>query len=244
MNSPIIITGAARSGVPIVASIINHAGAWGGIRFGEGYDGRIDAENNSIKKLMMKPVLNGLRADDKGQAPLPRTKDCKRAARELAPAWKRRVERIICKQGYVDGPWFYASARICLVWPIWHAAFPDAQWIIVRRDDKRIVRACLKTWHMDAYNTYKEWQAWLGEYKQKFNEISQAGINTQTIWPERFIKGNFDELKKLVTSFNLDWDEQGMEDFLSPILWKIKIFRSDGGFHGNKKYRRRHSGNH
>lgn len=224
--APILITGAARSGVPIIASIIQHCGAWGGIPNGEAYDGRRITENIDIKEMVMKPVFNGLDSDAAGQSPLPNTNMCKKISASIAASWHRRIVKIITSQGYKDGPWFYASPRICLVWPIWQAAFSDATWVLVRRNDKDIADACVKTRYMSEYGQdYYGWLKWLESYKHKFEEMAAAGINMKQIWPQRLINGKFNEIENLIAELSLAVHRDDLLDFISPILWKKGIFR-------------------
>lgn len=234
MQPPILITGAARSGISIIAAVLNRCGAWGGIPGCVDYDGRKCTENEDVDRLVMRPALNGLRADAVGQAPLPSTRSCENVADDLAPAWRRRIERIVTSQGCPEGPWFYASPRICLLWPIWRKAFPDSPWILVRRNDDDIIRACLRTKYMTAYKDYPGWSVWLDAYKRKFEEMISVGLDIRQIWPQRAINGQLHDLEQLVKALGLEWDAERLSDFLAPILWKKGLFSLDmGGVNGN-----------
>ena len=46
-----------------------------------------------------------------------------------------KIAEIFFYSNYKGGSWYYKGAKMCLIWPIWHKAFPEAEWIIVRRDD-------------------------------------------------------------------------------------------------------------
>lgn len=215
MNDPILITGIPRSGISIIAGVINHCGAYGGVKAEEDYDGRCPMEHEKIKSLIMKPLMNGL-----CQNSMPSTKDCHRVASPLSEALRRRVQRFI---DHPDGAWFYASSQLCLTWPIWHEAFPNAKWIIVRRDDKDIIDACMKTTYMKAYSDASGWQSWIDKYRAKFDEM----LNIQylsNVWPNKSIDGNIDDLQRLIKNFELKWDAERVADFLSPILWKKGVF--------------------
>ena len=50
-------------------------------------------------------------------------------ARNQAEAWRHFVQKIMHRHGWKEGPWFYKGAKACLMWPMWHDAFPDAKWI-------------------------------------------------------------------------------------------------------------------
>jgi len=236
-RDPILITGAARSGVSMIAGVVSLCGAWGGIKPGAAdYDGRTSFENSEVAESIVKPFLRGIAADPNGQFPLPDIAKVADVPDSFTETWGRRVHRVWLGQGYAGGPVFYASPRTCLVWPVWHRAFPDAKWVIVRRNDDDIVRACTQTGFMKAHKTDAGWRAWVDVHKQRFDEMIRAGLQVWQIWPQRMIRGHIGELRQLIADhLGLTWDETAVTDFIAPILWKGGVFQiadgkpSDGG---------------
>jgi len=224
-ESPILVTGTARSGVSMIGGVIRLCGAWGGrMENITDYDGRGSFENGEIRESIVKPLLRGIHADPTGQRPLPSIRECNRIAGKVAFTWRRRLEKIIVCQGYQGEPIFYVSPQSCLIWPIWAKAFPRARWIIVRRKDEDIISACMKTGYMTGYKDRIGWAQWLEFHKQRFSEMIDANLNIFQIWPQRMIRGKIGELRELIEQLELSWDDARVEDFIAPILWKGGIF--------------------
>ena len=147
MKEPILITGCARSGTSMVAGVINLCGAFGGKMSGPNKNNQKGMfENHRIRQNIVKPYLRKLEVDPLGQYPLPNIKGL-----DIPVNWREDVIKIMIDQGYKDGEWFYKGAKMCLHWPVWDYAFPNAKWIIVRRRTGDIVRSCLHTSFMSAF---------------------------------------------------------------------------------------------
>jgi hypothetical protein len=137
------------------------------------------------------------------------------------------------EQGYKEGPWFYKGAKACLTWPVWHFAFPNAKWIIVRRRTPDIINSCIKTSFMRAFvnqdnqkavGAASEWDGWLWwvhQHEQRFIEMIQAGLNVKVVWPERMVTGDYQQIFEAIEWAGLDWSDE-VYDFISPRLWKSR----------------------
>jgi len=230
LKTPILITGAARSGISLIGGVVHLCGAWGGLTTQiSHFDGRGSFENMDIRNSVIRPFLRGIGASPSGQFPLPDIQRCRQLQSEknFITTWRRRVEGIFQRQGYEEGPLFLASPLLCLMWPIWAKVFPDAQWILVRRKDEDIVRSCMKTGFMGAHKGEEEWSRWVQNHKVRFREMVRADLDLWQIWPRRMIRGKFKELRELVERLELRWDKTAVEDFVAPILWKGGVFQVD-----------------
>jgi hypothetical protein len=139
------------------------------------------------------------------------------------PNLTHKVETIIKFQGYKDGPWFYKGAKMCLFWPIWHRAFPNAKWIIVRRKDEDIINSCLRTGFMRAYDDAEGWQTWVDHHKERFQEMKAAGLSVAEVWPTKFVEGDFTEVHRVVIKFlRLRWRDKKVRDFIEPAYWSTR----------------------
>ncbi len=219
MRSPILITGAARSGTSLTAGIIAMSGAFGGNVTGPtNYNKKGQFENTHIRQNITKPYLESMSADKLGQRPLP---DIKKL--HAFPELQGQVERTMRREGYVDGPWYYKGAKMCLVWPVWHAAFPGAKWIVVRRNAEDIAASCLRTPFMRAFKTAEGWVGWVHEHEKRFQEMDQVGslMEVTEIHTERLIAGDLETIKNFVDSVDgLTWNEAKVRKFIEPALWK------------------------
>lgn len=229
MNDPILITGAARSGTSMVAGAINLCNAFGGKMSGPNqHNAKGMFENSHIRDQLVKPYLRGLGVDPKGQYPLPDVNNL-----PMPRQWREQVENVMKAEGYKEGKWMYKGAKMCLFWPVWHAAFPNAKWVIVRRRTGGIVRSCMRTGFMNAFsNTAKQravgasseedgWKWWVRQHEQRFVEMIQEGMNVKVVWPHRMIAGDYSQLKETIEWLGLEWNPKVME-FIEPKLYNSR----------------------
>lgn len=217
-KSPILITGAARSGTSLMAGVIDICGAYGGNMFGGNrHNQKGMFENKAIREQVDKNYLRSISMDPKGQYPLPNTSNL-----PIPSDWSEKVEEIILAEGYKEGEWFYKGARSCLFWPVWHYAYPNAKWVIVRRRTADIATSCMNTGFMNYYSDYEDWVKWVNHHEEKFVEMITSGLNVKQIWPERMIRGDYEQLYELIEWLGLTWRSKDVLDFIEPRLWKSK----------------------
>ncbi|MBT7930240.1 hypothetical protein HN682_10130 [Candidatus Peregrinibacteria bacterium] len=218
MKSPILITGCARSGTSMTAGVVNICGAHGGHTSPATiYNKKGMFENADIRNDLVKPLLQTLGVDPMAQHPLPDVNLFK----ELDGAeWREKIEKIFKEQGVgEDDTWFYKGAKMCLMWPLWNAAFPDAKWIIVRRRSKEIVNSCMRTGFMKAFDKEEGWQGWILQHVERFNEMLHADLNLIEVWPQEMIDGQFSEMQSVIEWLDLEWKEAEVREFVAPSLW-------------------------
>jgi hypothetical protein len=220
--SPIFVTGAARSGSGMIAGTFVKCGAFGGVMTNK----RGMYENDRIRDEIVKPYLRKVRADVAGQYPLPDIDSV-----FIPRLWQSQVEKVILEQGYpFDVPWMYKDSRIALTWPIWHYAFPNAKWILVRRRTGDIIESCIKTAYMKAFKETSiqqridveseeaGWLWWVHQYEKRFVEMIEAGVNVKIIWPERMVHGDYQQLFETLDWLGLKWTPEIL-NFIDPLLW-------------------------
>jgi len=181
-----IVTGCARSGTSLVAGLIAKHGFFGGRVTGAGAANKKGFfENKALKDRGNKRLLELLGADPLGQHPLPERAKIDRSIAEVAPQLRRLSAEVFRAEGHANGPVFFKDAKCALLWPYWHAAFPKAHWIIVRRPDEEIVRSCERTPFM---HKAPDWQAWVDAHKPLFTEILQT-CDACEVWSSDIIAG-------------------------------------------------------
>ncbi len=235
-KSPILITGCARSGTSMVAGAIDICGAYGGVLTGPTkYNQKGQFENAYIRDQVEKPYLKSQNLDPLGQFPLADTSNL-----YIPTSWRSQIENTLIREGYnnklvkvnqkypewdyYDGKsWYYKGAKACQIWPIWNYAFPDAKWVIVRRASRDIAQSCLDTAFMRYYSEYEGWIKWINHHEEKFVEMVNAGLNVKVIWPERGIKGNYEQLYEVIEWLGLTWRAEKVMEFIEPKLWKAKV---------------------
>jgi len=213
--NPILITGCARSGTSMSAGIINMNGAFGGTMSGPNRSNQKGMfENATIRNAIVKPWLQSHGYDPMCQTPLPDVTNL-----PPWPALKHSVDEVFRLQGYQKGPWFYKGAKMCLMWPRWHEAYPGAKWIIVRREDSAIVNSCLKTGFMRKRSTVESWQEWINYHKMCFQQMHSAELQVREVWPSKFVEGDYTEIREVVEWAGLTFDEAAARKFISPELY-------------------------
>ena len=229
MKQPILITGCARSGTSMVAGIINMCGAFGGDMSGPNANNAKGMfENAHIRNQVVKPYLRKINADPMGQFPLPDVEDI-----SIPNNWEQRVTNIMREEGYVGGEWMYKGAKMCLHWPVWHYAFPNAKWVIVRRRTGDIIQSCLKTSFMRAFsnphfrqavgakNEVEGWLWWVHQHEARFIEMIQKGLNCKIVWPDRMVDGDYSQMNEMLEWLGLNWNSD-IPKFIEPKLWKAR----------------------
>lgn len=166
----ILITGCARSGTSLTTRILKNHGC----------DlGPVNAlyENTDVRQNVLKPYLRSIGADPLGQKQLPDTNS-------LAPVKGLREQ--VLKHLKAQEPAAYKDAKLCLCWPVWAEAFPDARWVLVRRDKERIIDSCMRTDFMHAHSTREAWGAWVDEHEKRFAGM-RAVLDLIEVWPDQVI---------------------------------------------------------
>lgn len=229
LSPPILITGCARSGTSMVAGSIHLCGAFGGRMRGPNKNNEKGMfENTQVVNQIVKPYLRDLNVDTMGQYPLPDINSL-----PIPVDWGLRTERIMRDEGYASGPWFYKGAKNCLIWPVWHYAFPNAKWVIVRRRTGDIVESCLRTNFMRAFgykrfqmavgvnNERDGWIWWVRQHLDRFREMIDEGLNVKIVWPERMVSGDYRQLMETIEWLGLNWSSE-VVSFVDPKLWKAR----------------------
>lgn len=219
-NSPILVTGCARSGTSLVAGILYHCGIWGGKLVGpKPRNKKGQFENAEITKLI-KENLRKDNFDPMGQQNLPSTSNDISIDKDL----RNKVYDVISKQEFtwIDEsiPIFFKDAKLTWVWPSWNYAFPNATWIIVRRNEEDIVSSCMNTEFMRAYETAQSWKDWVEHHKLMFEEIKKSLYpNVYEIWSEELLQGNYEGLYEILSKYNLDLKKNKVDNFVDPDYW-------------------------
>lgn len=218
MKEPILITGCARSGTSLTAGIINICGAFGGEMTGTTrFNPKGQFEHSYIRQNIVKSYLTSINADPLGQYPLPDIS-------KLTPVedWDKFIINAVFKDVEIDErDWFYKGAKMCLIWKIWNFAFPNAKWIIVRRDKEKIAESCLRTSFMRAFNTKEDWISWVEEHEKRFEEMKRNCKNVIEINAyEATYEINF--FREMILSLGLTWREDEVNEFIDQSLWNTQ----------------------
>jgi hypothetical protein len=216
MNQPIFITGVERSGSTLIARILDICGV---------FKGTVSTMHENLGiKLLTDSILTGIA----GQPLMPDPQQL-----SIPADWHRRVQSIIEKQGYKDGAWFCKGPWLSQTWPVWNYAYPNARWVIVRRRTGDIIQSCVKTGFMKTFKnadnlaligatTEEEgWKWWVHQYEKRFVEMVEAGVNCKVIWPERMVRGDYQQIYETLEWLGLSWSSRIVET-IDPMLIKSR----------------------
>jgi hypothetical protein len=198
----IIVTGAARSGTSLTTAVLEVCGAKLGKTNG-------NKENVAVRDEVLKPYLVSLEADPMGQSPLPL-----RNSYLPDSMFRIRVEHRL------DGANCYKDAKIILCSRIWQESFPNAKWVLVRRDIDDIARSCVNTQFMKRLRTHEEWKNWAYDHQKRMDKLEEE-LKGQVIsvWPHNAIHYNIDEFRRMIDFCNLTWDADAVRNIINPNKW-------------------------
>lgn len=212
-HNPILITGADRSGSTMIARIMDLCKALKGTCNGM-YENKVIVEANL--DLLSGHFVN-----------FPDTQ-----ALQIPQNWRTFVDGVHTAQ--MNGTqWMIKHSSLARLWPVYHYAFPNAKWIIVRRRTGDIIQSCMKTGYMKEFKcplaleklgfaTEQEgWLWWVRRYEERFVEMMQEGLNCKIIWPERMAVGDFTQVYEMVEWVGLKWNHK-IPEIITPLLEKSR----------------------
>lgn len=222
MNQPIFITGADRSGSTLIAKILQICGVFTGVT------------SNMLENLELREMCKEYLFQNKRNGEfMVETMDL-----QIPVGWHQKVKGILGCESCSKKVWFFKSAQLAQMWPVWHYAYPNARWIIVRRRTGDIIQSCVKTGYMTMFKDPKNWEKicvtneeeawkwWVHQYEKKFVEMIEAGVNCKIIWPERMVVGDYQQIYEMLEWLGLQWTPKIVET-IDPML--IKSRRKENG---------------
>lgn len=218
IDRPIFVLGLARSGTSLVAGALEICRAWLGrtVPGGGPENPKGVFENVMLREHINKRILFDLGCDPLGVQKLPdlyKLPDI--------PNLSEIIEQIIRAEGYKENRrWLFKDAKLTLLWPIYKAAFPNAQWIIVRRNEEEIIHSCLRTFFMVQHSRDPVfWKKWADEYLFRLDKLKESEVWWREIWPHDLVRGNFSALCQIVHDLELKWNELEVARFINPGYW-------------------------
>ena len=220
MLAPILITGLPRSGTSVTAGVFSLCGAWtGSTALPSPWNRKGTFENEALKNSFVKPVLSMIGADPLGLDRLPRPGTMP----PIDPAkFRGLVHDAVRRQGW-DGSrrWLFKDAKLALIAPLWIAAFPDADWIVVRRRRDAVIASALRAKPMAKRlgRDWSRWKTWAHDYLAHLESLAEAVDVRVEVWPARDIFEDPAGLVPAVKDLGLTWRPDAVADFVDASLW-------------------------
>ena len=225
-NRPIFVVGLPRSGTSLVAGLLREFGAWTGETVpGTGENIRWFFENNEIRTEVLKPTLRAVGGDATGVTRLPNADVDPKLNYPVGDRKVRlrlRMRQIIQEQGYnSEQRWLYKEPKMTLLWRMFDNSFPDAEWVVVRRDRDSFVKSCIKTSFMAQYSKNPEfWGNVADEYDLRLEQLMQTVSNVTELQTSDILSGDTADLKKMVMGMDgLSFAIAKVRKFVDPTHW-------------------------
>lgn len=179
-----------------------------GLFLGETIPGNADNpngyfENRRIRENHLKPILRAVGADPRGVAPLPRTE-----ALPPFPDLARRLLSALREEGY-DGtiPWGYKDPKLTLLWPLFARAFPQATWLILRRDRDKVLTSMTKASFLRRHSTSTEfWKPFCAAYDSRLTALRASPCSVFTADADALAGGDVSCLEPVCDAMGLSFD--------------------------------------
>jgi hypothetical protein len=225
-NRPIFVVGLPRSGTSLVAGLLREFGAWTGETVpGSGENPRGFFENNEIRAKILKPTLRAVGGDGTGITRLPKVDVENKLYYPIGGRkvhLRLRMRQILEEQGY-DGKqrWLYKEPKLALLWRMFDYSFPDAQWVVVRRDRDSFVKSCIRTSFMAQYSKDASfWNNVGDEYDLRLDQLTHTVSNVTELKTSDILTGDTADLEKMVMRMDgLNFAVAKVRKFVDPKYW-------------------------
>jgi len=222
-RQPIFIVSTGRSGTSMVTGLLNRAGMW----VGEYHKGDRDNpggyfENKRIKDGVIKPILTFSGYDRHGRHPLPE---------ETLDLPHEEFGNLIKAHLDADGyqyhvPWGFKDAKMVLMWPTLHKAFPDARWVIVKRNREDVIKSLSRARFMaqPMAGLIKDDSDFLGKwfdrYQRGIDEIKSCPeIEFYEVDSDQILSGDYSSLLRTADALNLRLNDERIRNYVKPEWW-------------------------
>jgi hypothetical protein len=221
-ETPILITGLPRSGTSMTAGIMAELGVFTGPTVPGGEPNpKGFFENTVIREKIIKGILKAGDFCPLGVRSLPPRDFNIKISFGDGKSLKEILHNIIKAQGYSHNlPWLYKDAKLSLLWRIFNSQFPDALWVVVRRNRQNFIRSCLRTHFMVQHSTEEDfWNKFADDYELRLKELIQTVNRVIEVDTDAIISGNFNAIETLCEKIEIDFSKKIVDKFVSPEHW-------------------------
>ena len=222
LDLPVFITGLPRSGTSMTAGILAELGIFTGPTIpGGDANPKGFFENIIIREKIIKGILRAGKFCSLGVKSLPPQNFDKKVNFGNSKSLRDILIEIITIQGFNnDKPWLIKDAKLTLMWRIFNRQFPNAIWIVVKRDRKNFIRSCLKTDFMLQHsNQEKFWNNYADNYEIRLDELIKNVGNLIKINTDELITGDYKQIEILCDKLKISFSKEKVENFISPQFW-------------------------
>jgi len=206
-TDPILVAASPRSGTSMVAGLLHHHGADAG-HYGFHKDNPKGGFEDANIKQVMKNTLTSNGYDLNPISIQPEEFD-------PDPGFRFRVLQCVASP---NEPWLVKEFRILMTWPLWQEHFPDAVYVLNRRNVADNLRSMQNHRVISKRGSSRALRFWIEWVRGRQERIAQhcphVWVDADRIW-----RGDMGEAKKVVEVCGLDFDSKVAEDWVEPNLW-------------------------
>jgi hypothetical protein len=229
-----------RSGSSMDCGILEACGAFGGHTIGSvPANPKGIYENQGLNNMCLKPIFDELEVRNPHSLFMFHRSGGPPA--DLFDWFNRDMVYGLNRQGYRGGVAYFKNGIFTFLFNRINEVFPDAIWVLPNRDN-----AGVKFSHSRIYkNKPKEViDKEINDYRAMYEHIQEvAGDRAWLIDNDKVIDGDFAQIKELVEHLGLEWNEEGVRDWVDPKMWGDRPDREPFEEGDEKPKVRRNSGN-
>lgn len=203
-KQPIFVTGVERSGSTLVTRVLQICGA---------HVGKVNKMRENKKLLHFNTSFIKKHSSGCFMPDLSKLSDAYVFEKTSNIVYLLEEEKMTDKM-----PFLFKASSLAQMWSLWHTAYPQAKWIIVRRRTGDIIHSCVETAYMTKFkdkdnqklvgakNEMEGWLWWVHQYEARFVEmVENLDSNVMIVWPERMRDNNFLQMQEMVKWCGLEW---------------------------------------
>jgi hypothetical protein len=203
-QKPVFVTGLPRSATSMTMRVLKAQGLW----LGETIPGNPENpqgyfESRAMRDGIVKTLLAGMGADPLGVRSLPSWD-----VQPSCPSLARQIAAVLKSEGY-DGtaPWGFKDPKLTLLWPLFDRAFPDATWVIVRRDRGQVIDSLCRTSFMARHSTSPDyWAPFCAAYDHRLSLLERSGARVIGIDSGALSRGDLTQIGEVLDAAGLPFD--------------------------------------
>ncbi len=217
-HRPLLMAGLPRTGSSMSMETLVQQGLWTGKTVqATRANPRGFFENIMLKQNYVKAILSNLGASPDGVRTLPDPENL-----PLLPGLRAAVLHEIAGQGY-DGkaPWGFKDPKLTLLWPIWARAFPEAVWVIPRRNNTAVINSLMRVSFMQQHSTDPHfWRMFCACYEQRLDALKSSVPDVIELDTDAVAAGSVEQLAEIAGRLGLNFDPAKARKAIDPRLFQ------------------------
>jgi hypothetical protein len=140
---------------------------------------------------------------------------------EPYPDFRDFIQDCIKSEYPESNGWMFKSTKTAICRNIWVNHFPEAKWVICRRDRELILDSMMRAPFMDAYSERDEWDQMLNRYEYYFRDI----IDRCTAFEfdvDAAVNGSVEEVRSLFSFLNISYSPARAHSFIDRSLIRAR----------------------